>query len=354
MAAPAVIFFPRLLSPSICWRSSPILKVLFVGTERGIEARVLPELGLPLATVDISGFIGKGWRGKAALLPQLVRSLLQSRRILDRFRPDVVVGVGGYASAPMLMAARMLRYPCLIHEQNAWPGLTNRLLARWVDRVCLSFAEADSAFHRGRTVLTGNPLRQGMEECPPVTAGNPQLLVFGGSRGARAINDAVIAMLPLLTELRGRLTIRHQTGAEDLERVRQGYREAGWETDGHHPVHCRYGRRLRRSASGSLPGRGDDNCRTDRLRPAGDSDSLSACGRGPSKHQCPRLGATRRRIDAAAIGSEGGDADAPDRRSGQRPGTAAAHGRYRPCPRPARRGRSAFCGSAGQIAKRSF
>ncbi len=223
---PAVALAQRLLA------TEPGSEVLFVGTSRGIEARVLPELGLPLATIDISGFVGKGVKGKAALAPLLFRSIYQSWRLLDRFRPQVVVGVGGYASAPVLTAARLRRYPCLIHEQNAWPGLTNRLLARWVDRICLSFAEADCAFHHGRTVLTGNPLRQGMEECPPVPAGDPQLLVFGGSRGARAINEAVLAMLPRLAEFRGRLSIRHQTGSEDLERVRAGYRQAGWDDGG--------------------------------------------------------------------------------------------------------------------------
>jgi UDP-N-acetylglucosamine--N-acetylmuramyl-(pentapeptide) pyrophosphoryl-undecaprenol N-acetylglucosamine transferase len=122
--------------------------------------------------------------------------------------------------------------PFLIHEQNAWPGLANRLLARWAKRVCLSFADADRAFHRGRTVLTGNPLRRGMEDCPPVPEGEPQLLIFGGSRGARAINQLVVQTLPLLEGFRDRLRIVHQTGAEDLDLVRQGYRQAGWEDAG--------------------------------------------------------------------------------------------------------------------------
>lgn len=220
---PAVALAQRLLE------TESGAEVLFVGTARGIEARVLPQLQLPLETVDISGFVGKQLRAKIALAPQLLRSVRQSIRILDRFRPHVVVGVGGYASAPMLTAARLRRYPTLIHEQNACPGLTNRLLARWVDRVCLSFAEADCAFHRGRTVLTGNPLRRGMEECPPVPEGEPLLLVFGGSRGARAINQAVTAILPLLEPFRGRLRILHQSGADDLEATREKYRQAGWE-----------------------------------------------------------------------------------------------------------------------------
>jgi len=156
----------------------------------------------------------------------------QSQRILEKFRPDVVVGVGGYASAPVLLAAKLKGLPFLIHEQNAWPGLTNRLLARWAERVCVSFPDADRAFHRGRTVLTGNPLRRGMEDCPPVPQEEPQLLIFGGSRGARAINQLVVQALPLLDGFRGRLRIVHQTGAEDLERVRQGYRQAGWEDAG--------------------------------------------------------------------------------------------------------------------------
>lgn len=203
-------------------------QVLFVGTLKGIEAKVLPQLGLPLETIDISGFVGKGWRGKLALAPQLLGSLRQSLRILDKYRPDVVVGVGGYASGPVLLAAKWRRIPTLIHEQNAYPGLTNRLLGGWVDRVCLSFSESDCAFHRGRTVLTGNPLRPGMEDCPPPLGSEPTLLVFGGSRGAKAINDAMLAALPLLQPLQP-LRIVHQTGAEDLERVRQGYQSAGWE-----------------------------------------------------------------------------------------------------------------------------
>jgi len=226
---PAVAIAQRLLE------TEPAAQVLFVGTERGIEASILPKLGLPLKTVDISGFVGKGPAAKLAVLPQLLRSVRQSRRILDEFRPDVVVGVGGYASAPMLLAAKSKRLPFLIHEQNAWPGLTNRLLSRWAERVCLSFADADRSFHRGCTVLTGNPLRRGMEECPSLAEGPLQLLVFGGSRGARAINQAVLQALPLLEDFRGRLRVVHQTGTEEFEAVRAGYRQAGWDETGVQP-----------------------------------------------------------------------------------------------------------------------
>jgi len=219
---PAVALAQRLLA------TDSKAQVQFVGTAKGIEAKVLPQLGLPLETIEISGFVGKGWLGKLALVPQLITSLRQSLRILGRFRPDVVVGVGGYASGPVLLAAKWRRIPTLIHEQNACPGLTNRLLGGWVDRVCLSFSESHCAFHRGRTVLTGNPLRPGMEDCPPPQGSEPTLLVFGGSRGARAINEAMVAALPQLQALQP-LRILHQSGSEDLERVRQGYQAAGWE-----------------------------------------------------------------------------------------------------------------------------
>jgi UDP-N-acetylglucosamine--N-acetylmuramyl-(pentapeptide) pyrophosphoryl-undecaprenol N-acetylglucosamine transferase len=209
----------------------PESKVLFVGTERGLEAKILPELGLPLKTIEISGWVGKSLGGKISLLPLLVRSVRQSLRIIEEFQPDAVIGVGGYASGPALIAARLRGFPVLIHEQNACPGLTNRLMARWVDRVCLSFADSDCAFHRGRTILTGNPLRSGMEECPPIPPDDPVLLVFGGSRGARAINDAMAATLPLLEPFRNKLRIHHQTGTEDLERIREMYRQAGWDAE---------------------------------------------------------------------------------------------------------------------------
>jgi len=220
---PAVALAQRLLE------QEPQSEVLFVGTAKGIEARVLPKLGLPLKTVDISGFVGKGLSGKLALLPKLWISVRQALAIFDQFQPEVVVGVGGYASGPALVAARQRRVPALIHEQNAWPGLTNRLLARLARVVCLTFPESAGAFHNVRTVVTGNPVRRGMIDCGPLPESRPQLLVFGGSRGARAINNAMLATLGKLEAWRGRLKIVHQAGDEDCERIRAGYREAGWE-----------------------------------------------------------------------------------------------------------------------------
>lgn len=206
-------------------------QVLFVGTERGLEARILPQLGWRLKTIDIRGLIGQGWKRKVMLMPMLVRSIMQSIRILTEFKPDVIVGVGGYASAPVLLAATLTGRHYLIHEQNATPGLTNRLLGHWAVRICVSHQSTESAFPRQRTVVTGNPLRRGFSDCPQLPDGPPLLLVFGGSQGARPINDALIAALSTLTTEQPQLKIIHQTGEDDCCRVRAAYQVNGRNGD---------------------------------------------------------------------------------------------------------------------------
>jgi UDP-N-acetylglucosamine--N-acetylmuramyl-(pentapeptide) pyrophosphoryl-undecaprenol N-acetylglucosamine transferase len=220
--------FPAVALAEQLRSEEPAAEVLFVGTERGLEYRLLPELGWPLRTIPMSGWAGLGFGARVKALGGLARSLGQSLRIVGEFRPDVVVGVGGYASVPVLLAARLKGVPYLIHEQNAWPGLANRLLGRWAKRICLSFGEAGKAFRRAPLVVTGNPVRAAMESCPELPAGMPMLLVFGGSHGARAINRAMVAALPRLDRWRGSLRIVHQAGAKEVDTVREGYRAADW------------------------------------------------------------------------------------------------------------------------------
>ncbi len=220
--------FPAIALAEQFKSEEPQGEVLFVGTERGLEARMLPELGWKLETIEMSGWAGRGFIARFRVLGQLFKSLGQSRKILQNFGPDVVVGVGGYASVPALLAAKTLKIPYLVHEQNAWPGLANRLLGYWAKRVCLSFDEADRAFHRSATVLTGNPVRVAMEKCPGLNDEKTCLLVFGGSQGAIAINRAIVAALPLLGEWRGKLEIIHQTGEQDYAETVQGYRDNNW------------------------------------------------------------------------------------------------------------------------------
>ena len=227
---PAVALAQRLLE------TDATAQVLFVGTTAGIEATVLPELGLPLATVQISGIAGRGWRERLRIVPALLKSVQQSRQILKEFQPDVVVGVGGYASGPALLAARLAGIPFLIHEQNAEFGLTNRFLSRWAQRICLSFPpRPDRPLPPERTVVTGNPVRRGMTAVGPLPAGERTLLVFGGSRGAQAINDALVAALPTLKELCPELHIIHQTGSADYERIAAAYTALGMSTAGLSP-----------------------------------------------------------------------------------------------------------------------
>ncbi len=209
-------------------------RVLFVGTERGLEKRVLPTLGYELATLDVEGVKGRGWLRSLGALLKIPRSLFQSAGILKRFRPDVVLGVGGYASGPAVLAASLSGYPTAVAEQNALPGATNRILGRFVDRVFLTFRESAADFPARKVKVCGNPVRSAFLK--ERTAGGRKndrfgLLVFGGSQGARAINRAMEDALPLLRDLRDRMRILHQTGAAGVERTAAAYREAGLEAE---------------------------------------------------------------------------------------------------------------------------
>ena len=211
----------------------PENEVLFVGTERGIEARLLPKLGYRLALISASGMKGMGTTRKLMSAGRLLYGYAQSRKILKEFRPDLVLGVGGYASAPLVLAARGMGIRCFVHEQNAAPGLTNKILGRLVEKIFVSMPESESFFPGNNTLMTGNPIRKeilwGFHERVRSTGDLFSLLVFGGSAGAQRVNSAMLEALPHLESVRERLRITHQTGEKDLERVREGYRAAGFQ-----------------------------------------------------------------------------------------------------------------------------
>lgn len=208
-------------------------EVLFVGTERGIEARMLPKLGYRLALISASGMKGLGTVKKILSAGRLLYGYSQSRRILKEFKPDLVLGVGGYASAPMVLAARGMGIRRFIHEQNAAPGLTNKLLGRFVDGVFISMEEAASFFPKKITQMTGNPIRKeilwGFQERVRSLGDTFSILVFGGSAGAKRVNSALLEALPHLQSVKHRLRITHQTGEKDVARVREGYQAQGFQ-----------------------------------------------------------------------------------------------------------------------------
>ena len=201
-------------------------KVLFIGTKRGLEARVLPQIGFALETLEVEGIKGRGIARSLSALMKIPRSLIQSRRIIRGFEPDVVIGVGGYASGPAVLAARFMGVPTAIAEQNAIPGETNKILGRFADRIFVSFPETTRSFRPDRIRVTGNPIRAaitGAQRRERKTGEPFGLLIFGGSQGAHRINLAVLEALPHLGDLKGKIRIIHQTGKDDLEMVKKEY-----------------------------------------------------------------------------------------------------------------------------------
>jgi len=210
--------------------------VLFVGTERGVEARLLPKLGYRLELIAAAGVRGKSLVGQLKGFAGLMYGYSQSRQILKEFKPDLVLGVGGYASAPVILAARGLLIPRFVHEQNAIPGMTNKLLSRIAGLAFISLEESRKFFPKDTTLLTGNPLRkQILDQVAVQDPGSRvpsletpfHLLVFGGSLGAHSINMTLAAAAPLLAEIGRSLTVTHQTGEKDFETVAAAYRGAG-------------------------------------------------------------------------------------------------------------------------------
>ncbi len=212
-------------------------EVLFVGTQRGLEARVVPELGYPIEFIQVAGLKGKGWVGRITGLFKLPSALWQSRAIVRRFKPDFAVGVGGYASGPAILAAWILGVPTIVLEQNTVPGLTNRWLAKVARAVYVMFGESAVYFPRSKVHVLGNPIRKQLLDnflrSKLDANGKFNLLVLGGSQGAHALNLRMLEAASSLASLEDKLSIVHQTGPNDESLVRQGYAELGVEADVH-------------------------------------------------------------------------------------------------------------------------
>jgi UDP-N-acetylglucosamine--N-acetylmuramyl-(pentapeptide) pyrophosphoryl-undecaprenol N-acetylglucosamine transferase len=239
-------------------RRYPDAIVTFAGTSRGIESRVVPREGFELDVLRSAGVKAVSPAALTRAISLLPLSAVDAWRILSRRKPDVVIGVGGYSSGPVMLLAALRRMPTLLLEQNAVPGLTNRILAPTVAAAAITFESTASYFGR-RAFVAGNPVRpeffraqhrevshgepgeSGHSEHGEISHGEhgsgrtaaqsepPRILIFGGSQGAHAINMAMVEAAPRLAAHPGGLAITHQTGERDLERVREGYRRAHLE-----------------------------------------------------------------------------------------------------------------------------
>jgi UDP-N-acetylglucosamine--N-acetylmuramyl-(pentapeptide) pyrophosphoryl-undecaprenol N-acetylglucosamine transferase len=223
--------FPALAVHEALRARRPEADALFVGAARGVEATILPRRGCAFRGLTATPVSGTGWRGRFAAARALPGTIRQAGRFLREFRPQVVFGVGGYASVPTVLAAGLARIPRVIHEQNAAPGLANRALGRIASAVAVSFADTTRCFPVGRTQVTGNPVRAEIRAGDARAARarldlDPEaftVLIFGGSQGARRLNQAMQEALPALAAERAGLQFVHATGASDLADVRRAY-----------------------------------------------------------------------------------------------------------------------------------
>lgn len=225
--------FPALAVAEELRRRDPSGDVLFVGSRSGREAELARQAGIPFHGLPARGVMGRGFKAAASLMLISI-SIVRAFFLLRRYRPDVVLGLGGYAGFAPVIAAKRLGIPTALHEQNSIPGLTNRVLGRRVDRVFLTLPDIHGHFEAARSVITGNPIRVSLLDAARERAAGERpvgknILVFGGSQGARAINDLILGSLAQL-KAQG-FALWHQTGEADHQRVSEAYVREGMETD---------------------------------------------------------------------------------------------------------------------------
>lgn len=204
----------------------------FVGTQRGLEAKLVPQAGFPIEWIEIGGLKRVGITKMFRTLGQLPVSLWQAGRLLGRWQPAAVFSMGGFVAGPVMLAALWRRLPLVVMEPNAMPGFTNRRLGSFVARAMLSFPEAEKYFARGRTELTGLPVRAEFFAVPGLRRREKlHVLVTGGSQGSRTLNRAVVQSWPLFREAKCPVRLMHQTGAEAHAEIAGQAKESGIEME---------------------------------------------------------------------------------------------------------------------------
>ncbi len=223
--------FPALAVAEELRRRHPDGELLFLGGTYGPEGRMAAEADIPFRALAARGVIGRGVRSVGSIF-WITRSLLESLWILWRFKPQAVIGFGGYASFCPVLAATWLGIPTLIHEQNSMPGVVNRALGRYARMVLISYPDERHCFDQAKTEHTGNPVRAAIRRLRAQAADQSpmgrRVLVIGGSQGSKTLNDAVVRDLPNL--VKGGVELWHQTGEKDLESVRRSYADQGLTT----------------------------------------------------------------------------------------------------------------------------
>lgn len=228
--------FPGVAVASALKGLRPQMTLAFVSAGKALESEVLKSAGFTLEALKVRAFVGSGLMGRLRSLWALPGALWAARRLLKRYRPDLVLAVGGYAAFPLGLAAYLCGVPLAVQEQNAMPGLTNRMLGKLARMVFISFAAAEDHFAKHKVVLAGNPVRPELiiqaEEAAPSREDATKrfnVLILGGSQGAHSLNQAMCQALPLLADRRDKLHFMHQTGIKEEERVKDAYQQHGFE-----------------------------------------------------------------------------------------------------------------------------
>jgi UDP-N-acetylglucosamine--N-acetylmuramyl-(pentapeptide) pyrophosphoryl-undecaprenol N-acetylglucosamine transferase len=226
--------FPAIALAEAFMEKNPNNQVEFVVTQRALDSKLLGERGFSFRTLRVEGIKGKGLGGTLRSMIQLPQAMSRSLKIINELRPEVILGVGGYVSGPMVLAARLKDIPCAIQEQNSIPGITNRLLGKVVDRIFLAFEESEIYFPKSKCRISGNPIRKELQRDVDrrVSLSGPlTVLIMGGSQGAHRINQAVVDDLDELESLKEALYFIHQTGERDEKTIALAYQEKGFQHD---------------------------------------------------------------------------------------------------------------------------
>ena len=218
---------PGLAIAKYILKKNPTAEITFVGTKRGLEINLVPREGFTLETITVRGFRRKLSFDTVVAVKELAQSFFQASRLIKRLKPDIVIGTGGYVCGPVLYMAAKKKIPTLIHESNAFPGITNRLLEKYVNYVAVSFKDAEKYFkNKDKLFYTGNPVRQELLTANrqvslkqlDLVEGKPLVVAMGGSRGARKINETIAEMLN--TRFKGEFNLIFATGEAQFNDIK--------------------------------------------------------------------------------------------------------------------------------------